>query len=171
MAYVSQEDKKKLAPGIKAVLKKYGMKASIAVRHHSGLVVNIKSGDLDILGAWKESALADSRYDRFDPSDVERLNYRLKADHIDVNPYWIDDAYATDKKVLDFLNELKTAMEGPDFFNNDDIMTDYHHRSHYVYIHVGNWNTPYVCNKTVKTFEPVELQVYEGAPNPCSYVH
>ena len=44
MAYVSQDDKKKLAPAIKAVLKKYKVKASIAVRHHSTLVVNIKEG-------------------------------------------------------------------------------------------------------------------------------
>ena len=35
MAYVSQKDKAELAPGIKAVLKKYKMKASIAVRNHS----------------------------------------------------------------------------------------------------------------------------------------
>ena len=44
MAYVSKELKAKLAPGIKSVLKKYGMKGTIAVRHHSTLVVNIQSG-------------------------------------------------------------------------------------------------------------------------------
>ena len=32
MAYISQQDKKELAPGIKRVLKKYGMKGSIAVK-------------------------------------------------------------------------------------------------------------------------------------------
>ena len=51
MAYVSQEMKKDLAPQIKAVLKKYGLKGSIGVRHHSSLVVNIKSGILDLVGA------------------------------------------------------------------------------------------------------------------------
>ena len=51
MAYISQEDKKALAPAIKAVLKKYGVKGSIAINHHSSLVVNIKSGVLDFLGA------------------------------------------------------------------------------------------------------------------------
>ena len=44
MAYVSQELKKELAVGIKKVLKKYKVKGSIAVRHHSTLVVNLKSG-------------------------------------------------------------------------------------------------------------------------------
>ena len=57
MAYVSQEDKKNLAPAIKAVLKKYNVKASIAVRHHSTLVVNIKSSPLDIISAVNESQL------------------------------------------------------------------------------------------------------------------
>lgn len=47
MAYMSQEKKAKLAPAIKAILKKHGMKGSIAVRHHSTLVVNLKSGKID----------------------------------------------------------------------------------------------------------------------------
>ena len=51
MAYVSQEDKKKLAPAIKAVLKKYKMKGTLAIHHHSSLVCNIKSGELDVIGA------------------------------------------------------------------------------------------------------------------------
>ena len=161
MAFVSQEDKKNLSPAIKAVLKKYGMKGTIAVRHHSTLVVNIKSGDLDILGAWKKAALASNRNDFYDPSDVERLNHVIKATHIDVNTYWIDDSYA-DQKVVAFLNELKAAMEGPEFFNNDDSMTDYFHRSHYIDINIGQWNKPYVCNHEVATFKPVELKVYEA---------
>jgi hypothetical protein len=47
MAYVSQEDKKALSPAIKAVMKKYGVKGTIAINNHSSLVANIKSGDID----------------------------------------------------------------------------------------------------------------------------
>jgi hypothetical protein len=47
MAYISQDDKASLAPGIKAVLKKYNMKGTIGVRDHSVLVVNIQSGAID----------------------------------------------------------------------------------------------------------------------------
>jgi len=47
MAYISQEMKKKLAPAIKAVLKKYDMKGSIAIDNHSSLVVNVKSGKIN----------------------------------------------------------------------------------------------------------------------------
>ena len=54
MAYMSQEKKKELSVGIKEVLKKYGVKGSIAVRHHSSLVVNIASGGLDFMSAFQK---------------------------------------------------------------------------------------------------------------------
>jgi hypothetical protein len=117
MAYVSQEDKKKLAPAIKAVLKKYNMKGSIAVRHHSTLVVNLKAGAIDF------------------------GEYSHGDGYIQVNPYWIDTHYAGVAKK--FLNELLNAMKGADYFNNDDAMTDYFSRSHYTDINIGTWNTPY----------------------------
>ena len=123
MAYVSQEMKKQLAPGIKAVLKKYGMKGTIAVEHHMSLVVNIKSGKLDVIGA-----LGVNEYQR---------------DYIQVNPYWIEENYDC-PKVVAFLKELKEAMEGPDFFDHSDPMTDYFHRSHYIDINVGRFDKPYV---------------------------
>ena len=124
MAFVSQEMKKQLAPGIKAVLKKYGMKGTIAVQHHMSLVVNIKSGKLDVLGALPVG--------EYGPRD-----------YIQVNPYWIEENYDC-PKVVAFLKELKEAMEGPDFFDHSDPMTDYFHRSHYIDINVGKFHQPYI---------------------------
>jgi hypothetical protein len=113
MAYVSQEKKAQLAPAIKAVLAKYGVKASISVRHHSSLVVTVKSGNIDFGG-----------------------------DYIQVNEYWINEHYTGTAR--DFLTELLAAMKGPDYFNDDDIMSDYFHRSHYTDISIGKWDRPYV---------------------------
>ena len=124
MAFVSQEDKKKLAPAIKAVLKKYKMKGTLAIRHHSSLVCNIKSGALDVIGA-----LPVGEYGR--------------RDYVQVNPYWISENYEC-PTVVAFLTELKAAMEGPDFFCEDDSMTDYFFRSHYIDINVGTFSKPYV---------------------------
>jgi hypothetical protein len=115
MAYVSQEDKAKLAPVIKAVLKKHGMKGSIAVRHYSTLVVNIRSGIIDF------------------PAD---------RDYIQVNTYWLEDHYRG--AALAFLTELKAAMRGPDFYDNSDITTDYFDVSHYINVNIGQWDKPYV---------------------------
>ena len=110
--------KKSLAPEIKRVLNKYGMKGSLAVRHHSTLVCNIKSGKLDF-----SEYMGDNGY-------------------IDVNPYWIDRHYKGEHEA--FLTELLAAMKGPDFFDHSDPMTDYFHVSHYTDINIGTWGKPYV---------------------------
>jgi len=115
MAYVSQDDKKKLAPAIKAVLKKYKVKATIAVRNHSTLVVNIKEGAVP-----------------FKPSD-----------HYQVNEYHYENHYADNLTLVSFLSELISAMKGPDWFDNSDPMTDYYHISHYTNINFGQYNQPY----------------------------
>jgi hypothetical protein len=119
MAYVSQAMKKELAPGIKAVLKKFGMKASISVNNHSTLCVNIKSGKIDF-----------------------SENFTHGDGYIQVNEYWIDQHYDGVKR--EFFNELLAAMKGPNYFNDDDAMSDYFSRSHYTDINVGKWNKPYV---------------------------
>ena len=116
MAYVSQKDKAKLAPQIKKVLNKYGMKGSISIRHHSTLVVTLQSGAIE-----------------FDHSHGDG--------YTQVNVYHIDSHYTGKAKA--FLTELLAAMKGPDYFNNDDAMTDYFHRSHYTDINIGKWNKPY----------------------------
>ena len=136
MAYVSQADKKALAPAIKAVLNKYGMKGSIRVRHHSTLVVTVKSGGIDF------------------------SDYMRGEAYIDVNPYWIDQHYTGIAR--DFLNELLAAMKGPNYFNNDDSMTDYFSRSHYTDITIGTaWNKPYTY---MPNSIPAELKANADKP-------
>ena len=116
MAYVSQEKKKALAPAIKAVLKKYKVKASIAVSNHSALVVNIREGAVP-----------------FKPSD-----------HYQVNEYYYEDHYADNPTLVSFLDELISAMKGPNYHNNDNAMVDHYDRSHYTYINFGQCDKPYV---------------------------
>ena len=125
MAYVSKQDKLELAPAIKAVLNKYDMKGSISVRHHSTLVVKIKQGAIDFADYFTHG-----------------------EGYIQVNEYWIDKHYAGIHRA--FLNELLAAMKGPKYFNEDDSMTDYFHRSHYTDINIGAWNKPYAFVKGSK---------------------
>lgn len=54
MAYVSQELKAQLAPAIKDVCKKYGIKASLAVDHHSTLVLNISKGKINFFTSYNK---------------------------------------------------------------------------------------------------------------------
>ena len=122
MAYVNAEKKAELAPAIKAVLKKYHMKGTISVRNHMTLVVKIKSGAID-----------------FAPFHSDPWAYQVNDYHIETNYYG---------EARDFLLELKAAMQGEKWFCEDDLMTDYFHRSHYIDIQVGHYSKPYVCNKS-----------------------
>lgn len=126
MAYVSQELKAKLAPAIKAACKKYGMKGTIAVRHHSTLVVNIKSGKLDMIGNYNTRTTNPNGHAR---------NY------IDVNPYWFREHFT--EAPLAFLTELFAAMNNGNH-DNSDIQTDYFDVGWYVDVNLGSWNKPYV---------------------------
>lgn len=123
MAYVSQEMKKELAPAIKAVLKKYGFKGTIGVRHHTGLVVKIKGG-AEIVEEYVKTVGEETRAEEI-KKDAARWG-------LDVNEYWTEryGKYAT------FFEELVAAMKGPKYFCEDDIMTDYFYRSHYTYVTV-----------------------------------
>lgn len=47
MAYMSQERKASLAPAIKAILKKYGVKGSLSVHNHSSLTLTLSEGKID----------------------------------------------------------------------------------------------------------------------------
>lgn len=54
MAYISQTEKKAIAPKVKAILDQYGLKGSLSVRHHSTLVLTIKSGMIDFGGTDRQ---------------------------------------------------------------------------------------------------------------------
>ena len=116
MAYMSQEHKAKLAPTIKAICKKYGIKASLAVRHHSTLVLNVKQGNIDFGGNYIQvnpyhykshftgrardflSEVVPAMYgpDYFDESDIQ-TDYFHCSHYISVNIGQWDKPYALEK--------------------------------------------------------------------------
>ena len=142
MAYVSQETKAKLAPTIKAICKKYGVKASIAVRHHSSLVLNIKQGEIDFIENYIST---DADLMHGGKMSQSQIDYIRDTRYLDVNTYWYHEHYSG--KAKQFLGEMIAAMEGPDFFNHDDVQSDYFHRSHYIDINIGRWDKPYALVK------------------------
>ena len=134
MAHVSQELKKSLAPKIKALCTKYGVKASLAVRHHSTLVLNIKSGKVDFLESFNRLGMAESRPDH--------LPFTPETRYISVNPYHYKRHF--DGAALKFLSEVIPAMYGPSYYDNSDPQTDYFDCSHYIDVNIGKWDTPYM---------------------------
>ena len=116
MAYISQDDKAKLAPAIKAVLKKFGMKGSISIRHYSTLVVTMQSGPID-----------------------------FGSGYIQVNHFHVDRSERYSPEAKAFLNELIAAMYIEGWRDNSDTQSDYFDVSYYLDVRIGKWNKPYVC--------------------------
>ena len=137
MAYVSQEMKKEIAPAVKNILKKFGIKGSLSVRHSSTLVLTVKSGDIDFINIYNR--IADKR------ASLGNQNGWRAETSLDVNPYWFQEHF--DGKALEFLTEMMDALKGDKYFDHTDIQTDYFHCSHYVEIKIGRWDTPYILTK------------------------
>jgi hypothetical protein len=139
MAYVSQELKAKLAPKIKEICKKHGVKASIAVRHHSTLVLNVKSGKIDFIENYIKT---DADKVVANKMSAETIAHIRKNQSLDVNTHWAHEHYSG--KAKKFLTEMIAAMKGPEFFDHTDAQTDYFHCSHYIDINIGKWDKPYI---------------------------
>jgi hypothetical protein len=133
MAYMSQENKASKAPKIAKICKQFGVKATLAVRHHSTLVLNISSGPIDFIGNAKAvSAVRNACM----PEHMEPHF----GDHLDVNPYHYGEDFSG--CALKFLTAIMEVMhEG----NHDrsDITIDYFDVGWYVDVNVGKRNKPY----------------------------
>ena len=138
MAYMNQEKKAKIAPTIKSIMKKYGVKGSIGVHNHSTLVVNIKSGSIDFIENFIKTD-AEKPYAKPD-LDAQQVEYFRKNRNLDVNPYWYHEHFSGKAKA--FLAELIPVMNNGNH-DNSDIQTDYFDVGWYVSVNIGKWNNPY----------------------------
>jgi hypothetical protein len=136
MAYVSQERKAQLAPAIKAICKKYNVKASLAVRHHSTLVLNVRQGNIDFIGNYN-ATIAER-----DPTGNRHINPASKS--IQVNPYWYHEHFSGRAK--QFLEEVIPALNNGNH-DRSDIQSDYFDVGWYVDVNIGQWNKPYALEK------------------------
>ena len=141
MAFMNQERKKLLAPGIKSVLKRYGMKGSIGVDHYSSLVVNLKSGPLDLIGNCNE--VCEKRY-----SNGSCPSWSPHEGYMSINEYWFEEHFsgvfqAFVKELIDAMMACKEIQN----HNRSDIQTDYFDVGWYIEINVGKWDKDYILEK------------------------
>jgi hypothetical protein len=133
MAYMSQEKKQDLAPKIKTVLKKFGIKGSLSVDNHSTLVLTLKSGKIDFISN-SNRVCSSNHY------QVARGFKPNEQKYDDVNPYWFHEHY--DGEALDFLKEVMELMNvGNHDRSNSQI--DYFDVGWYIRVSIGKWNKPY----------------------------
>ena len=140
MAYFNQERKAQKAPAIKAILKKYGVKGSLAVRNHSTFVLNIKSGKIDFIENFIKTDFGQHGNKMSD----DRIASVRKERALDVNVYWYKEHFSD--KALSFLKEVITTMNSGNH-NNSDIQTDYFDVGWYVDVKIGQWDKPYILEK------------------------
>ena len=137
MAYMNQERKQNLAPAIKAVLKKYGVKGSLSVNNHSTLVLTLKSGSIDFIENFIKTG-TDSNIGR--KMEQSQIDYIRKNQSLDVNPYWYQEHFSG--RALKFLEELLPLMNSGNH-DRSDIQSDYFDVGWYVDVNIGRWNQPY----------------------------
>jgi hypothetical protein len=120
MAYMSQERKKELAPKIKEILKGYGLKGSLSVRHHSTLVLNISQGGIDFI--------------------AEHINgAEITNGYIQVNPFYKNHFNGIAQKAI---GRLIDAMNIGNH-DNSNSQIDYFDVGWYIDINIGSWDKPY----------------------------
>lgn len=142
MAYVSQSMKAKIAPVVKAICKKYGVKGSLSVRTGSTLTLTVGQGSIDFVENYIATDLAKPWGNKMSADTIAQIR---RDNSLDVNVYWAHEHYSG--RARKFLVEVIDALKGPDYFDHSDAQTDYFHRSHYVDINIGRWNRPYALVK------------------------
>ena len=146
MAYISQEEKKELLPGIKKVLKTYGMKGTVSIRHHSTLIVTLSEGELNLIKV--ENDLRRERHARNPYGELYLVNSTFQQSYHHLGKF----VELGEHLVHNFYQNMFKAMKGDKWFDKSDIMTDYHHIAYYCYINVGRSKLkPYICTKNLVT--------------------
>ena len=133
MAYFNQERKAKIAPKIKAILAKYKVKGSLAVRNHSTLCLNLKSGSIDFIGNFNKTISADHY--------LTARGFTPAEKSLSVNPYHYDNHFSG--KALAFMQEVFAAMNDGNH-DRSDIQSDYFDVGWYVDVNVGQWDKQYI---------------------------
>lgn len=128
MAFMTQEKKKALAPQIKSILKKHGLKGSLSVRNHSSLVLNITEGSIDFYQNMLDT-LRESN---------QPIDYVTKD--IDVNPYWYHRHFSG--YPLEVVGELIEAMNVGNH-DNSNAQIDYFDVGWYIDMNIGKYSKPY----------------------------
>jgi hypothetical protein len=140
MAYMNQERKAQIVAAVKPILAKYGVKGTFAVRSHSTICLNIKSGKIDFIENFIETD-KNKPYAKYMSDD--QVAYIRKNKMIDVNPYWFQEHFSGKAKA--FLTEVFAGMKSAGWYDHSDAQTDYFNTAYYVDVNVGAWDKPYVC--------------------------
>jgi hypothetical protein len=124
MAHMPQSKKQQILAVLKQVIPA-SWKWSLAVNHHSTLVLTIRSAPVDLLGEINRMAGRDA----------------VAGGYASINEYCLD------RQFDDTLPLMRRVLEAMNDGNHDrsDSQTDYFDVGWYVSIGIGRWGKPFVC--------------------------
>lgn len=129
MAYMNQEKKARIAAALKLAAPK-GWKYSLAVRHHSTIVLTISEAPVDLIDAFYKPG---SR-------ETKPLEYGI-------NPYhWREQL--RNEELREPIRQIMDAMN-LDNHDRSDHLTDYFDVGHYVDVSFGRWDKPFKVTEAV----------------------
>lgn len=129
MAYIDQARKTTIHAALKAIIPA-GWKWSLAINHHSTLVLTIQAAPVDLIGDI--AAPRETRDPSCDMTYVE---------HWAVNTHYLDRSFNGER--LDLFKRIDDAMNMGNH-DNSDLMADYFDVGWYTKITIGRWNKPFV---------------------------
>jgi hypothetical protein len=124
MAYMNQERKATLVPGIKQALMKHKLKGRISVPDRFSLRVTISEGPVDFF------------------AELQAPDYA--GDYIDVNTYHYQSHFVG--KSVQALDDVICAMQTGNW-DNSDSQTDYFDIGWYIDVRIGKWDKPYILTR------------------------
>lgn len=131
MAYMSQERKATIATELKKVMPP-DWKWSLAVKHHSSIVLTISEAPIDLMGEYNKHCA--------DAWERKNMTGYVPSDHAQINEYHLDGQFSGE--LLKTFERIKTALN---IGNHDrsDIQSDYFDVGWYVDICIGRWDKPF----------------------------
>jgi hypothetical protein len=135
MAHVSQSKKAEALKLLKGVIPA-GWKWSLSVHNHSRLVLTIYSAPVDLIARVCRTAVENNR-------STEYIN----GTHYEVNQYHLGNQFSG--QLLSIFQKIVDALNHGNY-DRSDISTDYFDVGHYISIHIGRWDRPFVVTSQVK---------------------
>ena len=135
MAYISAEDVKHIRNELKKELPQY--KFSVVRDHHSSVSIALMKGP-----AFKDHEY----FDRY--AQETKVGNLSDGEHHQINQFHLESFYGKENaKILGKVSEIAHTAPGlaggKEYYNNNDIQSDYFDVAYYVSISVGKWNKEY----------------------------
>lgn len=144
MAYMNQQKKLCIADALKKVVPK-DWKYSLAVRHHSTIVMTIRSAPIDFMQMEADRLRTELRrgHSYVDPNHIAAYIGELEhgeVEYFQLNEFQVATQFpgeigATLAKIVAVLNTGN--------YDNSDLMTDYFDVGHYISLRIGDYGKPF----------------------------